>query len=58
MWTPHRVRQLGMTTNIDTAAEILGIGRSHAFDLIKDDQFPTRVLRLGRRIPSSPSRTC
>ncbi len=48
-WTPHRVRQLGMTTDIETAAAIIGIGRTHAFELIKSDQFPTPVLRLGRR---------
>ncbi len=49
VWTPHTVRQLGMTTDIETAAAIIGIGRTHAFDLIKNDQFPVPVLRLGRR---------
>jgi predicted DNA-binding transcriptional regulator AlpA len=49
-WTVERVRGLGMTTDLETAAEILGIGRTLAYDLIKNDQFPVRLLRLGRRV--------
>lgn len=49
-WTPETVRQLGMTTDVTTAAQILGIGRTLAFDLLKRDQFPVRVLRIGRRV--------
>ena len=49
-WTPDAVRQLGMTTDVTTAAQILGIGRTLAFDLLKRDQFPVRVLRIGRRV--------
>jgi predicted DNA-binding transcriptional regulator AlpA len=49
-WTIEQVRELGMTTDLETAAEILGIGRTLAYDLIKNDQFPVRLLRLGRRV--------
>jgi hypothetical protein len=49
-WTPDAVRALGMTTDIETAAAILGIGRTLAFELAKKDQFPVRLLRLGRRV--------
>ena len=50
VWTVEAVRQLGMTTDIETAAAILGIGRTLAFELSKADQFPVRLLRLGRRV--------
>jgi predicted DNA-binding transcriptional regulator AlpA len=39
-----------MTTDLETAASVLGIGRTLAFDLVKRDQFPVRLLRLGRRV--------
>lgn len=50
MWTVEAVRQLGMTTDIETAAAILGIGRTLAFELARTEQFPVRLLRMGRRI--------
>ena len=50
IWTPEAVRRLGMTTDIETAASILGIGRTLAYELVKNDQFPVRLLRLGRRV--------
>jgi hypothetical protein len=40
---------LGPTLDIPTAARLLGCGRSLAYELAKRDQFPCRVLRLGRR---------
>jgi predicted DNA-binding transcriptional regulator AlpA len=39
-----------MTTDLETAAEIIGIGRTLAYDLAKNDSFPVRLLRLGRRV--------
>lgn len=50
VWTAEAVRRLGMTTDVTTAAQILGIGRTLAFDLLKHDKFPVRVLRIGRRV--------
>jgi predicted DNA-binding transcriptional regulator AlpA len=37
------------TINIETAATILGCGRSLAYDLARRGEFPCRVIRLGRR---------
>jgi hypothetical protein len=49
-WTPDDVRALGMTTDLETAAEIIGIGRTLAYELAKNQAFPVRLLRLGRRV--------
>ncbi len=49
-WTPERVRSLGMTTDLTTAAEVIGIGRTLAYELVKSGDFPVRLLRLGRRV--------
>lgn len=50
VWTPDDVRALGMTTDLETAAEIIGIGRTLAYELAKNGEFPVRLLRLGRRV--------
>jgi hypothetical protein len=49
IWTPDAVRGLGLTTDVETAGEILGIGRSKVYELAKDGQFPVKLLRIGRR---------
>jgi hypothetical protein len=48
-WTTESVRGLGLTTDVETAGAILGIGRTKAYELAKQGQFPVVVLRLGRR---------
>ncbi len=50
VWTAEAVRGLGMTTDVETAAVILGIGRTLAYELVRTDEFPVRLIRLGRRI--------
>jgi excisionase family DNA binding protein len=42
--------------DIPTAAQVLGVGRSSAYELIRRNEWPTPVLRLGRviRIPRAP----
>ena len=50
VWTVKAVRQLGMTTDVETAAAIMGIGRTLAYELARPDQFPVRLIRLGRRV--------
>jgi predicted DNA-binding transcriptional regulator AlpA len=50
IWTPKTIRRLGMTTDLETAASILGISRTLAYELAKKDEFPVRRLRLGRRV--------
>jgi hypothetical protein len=49
IWTIDAVRNLGATTDIETAGAILGIGRSKSYELAKSGEFPVRVLRIGRR---------
>lgn len=49
-WTAEAVRALGLHTDVATAAKILGIGRSTAYDLVRRGEFPTEVLRVGSRI--------
>jgi predicted DNA-binding transcriptional regulator AlpA len=41
--------------DVPTAAAVLGIGRTLAYDLIRTDRFPTPVLRVGKliRIPTA-----
>lgn len=53
VWTVERVRGLGVMTNVETAAQILGIGRTVAYRLAKDGDFPVPVLRIGHsyRVP-------
>jgi Helix-turn-helix domain len=55
VWTTQTIRQLGMTTDVATAGAILGIGRSKAYELAKNDEFPVAILRVGRRylVPTS-----
>jgi hypothetical protein len=50
VWTKEAVLALGTTTDVETAAEIIGIGRSLAYELIAAGDFPIDLLRLGRRV--------
>lgn len=54
--TVERVQQVPPVVDVPTAAAILGIGRTAAYELIRVGQWPTPVLRLGKliRIPSAP----
>jgi len=49
VWTIEAVRRLGLTTTIESAASILGIGRTKAYALAKDGDFPIKLIRIGRR---------
>ena len=50
IWDTEAVQRLGMTTDLETAAAVLGISRTLAFELAKRGKFPVRLLRLGRRV--------
>jgi excisionase family DNA binding protein len=54
--TPEDLLALPPALDIATAAEILGVGRSSAYELIRRGDWPTPVLRLGRliRVPKAP----
>ncbi|WP_024795892.1 helix-turn-helix transcriptional regulator [Tomitella biformata] len=40
---------LGVTTDLQTAARALGIGKSTAYALAQKGEFPVRVIRMGSR---------
>jgi predicted DNA-binding transcriptional regulator AlpA len=51
----HRAQELPAMVDVVTAAAVLGIGRTAAYELIRTDAWPTPVLRLGKliRIPTA-----
>jgi hypothetical protein len=54
--TIARAETLPPVVDVVTAAAILGIGRTAAYELIRTGAWPTPVLRLGKliRIPTGP----
>lgn len=55
-WSAERIAGLGATTDLPTAASLLGIGRALAYELARRGELPFPVLRLGRRliVPTAP----
>lgn len=49
VWTAEQIRELGVRTDLETAAAVLGIGRSTAYGLARRGKFPCRALQVGRR---------
>ena len=49
VWTPTAIRDLGASTDIETAAAIIGIGRTKAYAMARIGEFPVRTIRIGRR---------
>jgi excisionase family DNA binding protein len=54
--TEERLRALPPVGDVQTAAAVLGIGRSAAYELIHSGDWPTPTLRLGKliRVPTAP----
>ena len=54
--TVEKAQNIPPVVDVPTAAAILGIGRTAAYELIRLGKWPTPVLRLGKliRIPSAP----
>jgi predicted DNA-binding transcriptional regulator AlpA len=54
--TDEQVRSLPAVVDVPTAAALLGVGRTVAYELVRTDRWPTPVLRLGKliRIPTAP----
>jgi excisionase family DNA binding protein len=52
-WSRDRLAELGVTTDLMTAARMLGIGRTTAYKLARTGTFPVPAVRIGRnyRIP-------
>lgn len=44
------IRQWPVTVDVVIAAAAFGIGRTHAYELVKRNEFPVRVIRIGRRL--------
>lgn len=56
VWTAPEIQALGATTDLATAAAILGISRSAAYKLAARDAFPVPLFRAGAhyRVPTAP----
>ena len=54
VWMLDRVQALGMTTDLETAATILGIGRTLAYELAKTNSSPSASC-ASEDEPESPS---
>jgi predicted DNA-binding transcriptional regulator AlpA len=54
--SPVELRELPVVVDLPTAAQVLGIGRTVAYRLVRSGQWPTPVLRVGRllRVPTAP----
>lgn len=47
VWTRERVEALGMVCDVETAWQILGIGRTVAYRLAREGEFPTPIRKIG-----------
>lgn len=54
--TEDQVRNLPTVVDVPTAAAVLGVGRTAAYELVRTGAWPTPVLRLGKliRVPTAP----
>ena len=54
--TEEQLRGLPPVVDVPTAAAVLGVGRTAAYELIRAGRWPTPVLRLGKliRVPTAP----
>lgn len=52
-WTPQKVRDLGVTTDLRTAASIFGVAANTAYTMVAAGTFPVPVIRAGSvyRVP-------
>jgi hypothetical protein len=48
-WSVDEVRALGVTTDVVTAGQILGIGRTTAYRLAREGNFPVPLISIGIR---------
>lgn len=53
---PEELDRLPAVLDVATAAAVMGISRTCAYELVRNGRWPTPVLHLGRtiRIPSRP----
>ncbi|SHF77395.1 hypothetical protein SAMN05443575_0865 [Jatrophihabitans endophyticus] len=50
------VPDLPTVLDLPAAATLLGIGRTKAYELVRDDAWPTPIIRLGKliKVPTRP----
>jgi hypothetical protein len=48
-WTADKLREQGLATTVEVAAEVLGISRGAAYDAIRRGTFPVPVIKVSRR---------
>jgi hypothetical protein len=48
VWTVEAVRALGTVTDVPTAGQIVGMGRTMAYQLVRSQSFPVPTLKIGR----------
>jgi excisionase family DNA binding protein len=53
--TPGLPEQLPPVLDLPTAARLLGVGRTAAYRLVRENQWPTPVIRVGKliRVPTA-----
>ncbi|MFG1826742.1 hypothetical protein ACGFIJ_30040 [Microbispora bryophytorum] len=54
-WNRQAIEALGPTTNVETAASVIGVSPWLVYELIRRGEWPVRALRLGRviKIPTN-----
>ena len=55
-WMPQEILDLGVSTDLLTAASVFGFSRSMAYRLVQANEFPVPVLKVGNRwiVPTAP----
>lgn len=48
-WTREKITGLGMTCGVETAAQIIGIGRTVAYRMAREGEWPTPIRKVGGR---------
>lgn len=48
-WTEEAVRALGVRTDLQTALDVVGIGRTGGYQLAAKGELPFPVLRIGKQ---------
>ena len=49
VWTIKKIKALGVVTDVVTAGDILGIGRSVTYELVRSGTFPAPLIPVGTR---------
>ena len=49
VWTLTEVEALGVTTDVVTAGQILGLSRNNAYTLVRRGDFPVPIIKAGSR---------